>query len=103
MTLTEQYKVWLENNVIPFAGPHAKQQMTKKMNDTHDVFKNVNNTDDDANHNAVKELCDAHDKASDEVKKHMRNHIMKKGNEEMAWQLGEHKPEHPLTKAVNKE
>jgi len=103
MTLTEQYKVWLENNVVQFAPAHAKNEMTATMDRIHKTFNDVNNTDDDANHNAVKELCDAHDKASDEVKKHMRNHIMKKGNEEMAWQLGEHKPEHPLTKAVNKE
>jgi len=102
MTLTEQYKVWLENNVVQFAGPHAERQMTKKMNDIHDVFNDVNNTDDDANPKGVKELCDAHDKASDEVKKHMEDHIRK--NEEMRWQLGEHgDPNHPLTKAVNKE
>jgi len=101
MTLTEEYKVWLENNVVPFGPAHDKKKMTATMDRIHKTFNDVNNTDDDANPKGVKELCDAHDSGDDEIKQHMINHIKK--NPEMAWQLGEHKPEHPLTKAVNKE
>jgi len=104
MTIVEKYRTWLvEGDVVPFKPAHTKRKLTQAMNNAHDVFNNVNNPDDDANHNAVKRLCDLHDKATDEHKKHMEDHINRKGNEEMRWQLGEHEPNHPLSRAVNRE
>ena len=104
MTIVEKYRTCLvEGDVVPFAPAHTRRKLTDEMNKAHGVFMDVNNTDDDANHNAVKRLCALHDKATPENKKHMEDHIRGKGKEEMRWQLGEHKPDHPLSRAVNQE
>jgi len=110
MTIIEKYKTWLaenENNVVSLADAREKREekerLTAAVNNAHKTFHNVNNEDDDANPNAVRDLCDEHKKASAEGKAHIENLIKGPEHAETRWQLGEHEPNHKLTRAVNPE
>ena len=109
MTIVEKYRTWLveNNNVVSFAGARKKleekERLTAAVNKAHKTFHDVNNDDDDANPNAVRELCKAHNDATDEGKAHIEKLIKGPEHKETRWQLGEHGPDHPLSRAVNRE
>ena len=98
MTLTEEYKVWLENNVVPFGPAHDKKKMTDKMNSME--IDNPNKEADD-HKDSVERVAAHYVKGDSDMKNHIIDHIKK--NSEWEWQAHEHLPDnHPLRRHLDR-